>query len=421
VAAVERVSDSGRALRILLLSPFAPRHDAPHGGGRTIAQLTTHLGRRHDVALLCLRPNGDPPTDEQVRAACELVEEVELPGEGSNVIARWRRRLRLLHGFARGTPMWAVDCNVPAFSQLVTRTLESWEPDIVQAEFHVMGSYLNLVDSGSRVLTEHEPGVTAADETVRAAHGPARSLARADAAAWRRFESCVLGDADALVVYSERDRRVLEQLATGVPFVRVPLGIDIPETPASSAGDESPTVLFVGNFIHPPNVDAALRLATSIFPSVAQEIPDARLYLVGDRPPRELERAADSNVVVTGRVDDVVPYLERANAVVAPLRRGGGTRVKVLEALAYGKALVASSLALEGIDVTDGVHVLVADADDASAAALVSLLRDRTLRERLGGSARRWAEENLGWRQTIAGYDRLYEDLLQRRDAGVRR
>lgn len=409
---VERVNDAERALRILLLSPFAPRHDAPHGGGRTIAQLVTHLGRRHRVVLLCLRPHGDPSTDEQVRAVCELVDEVELPGEGSNLIARWRRRLRLLHGFARGTPMWAVDCNVPAFSQLVTRTLRSWEPDVVQAEFHVMGSYLGLAGAAVRVLTEHEPGVTAAAEASEDARGPSRRLAQADAAAWQRFENRVLQGTDAVVVYAERDQRALEALVSGASFVRIPLGIDLPAAPLGALGADPPTILFVGNFMHPPNVDAAGRLVDAIFPRVVLDVPDACLCLVGDRVPRQLQRAAGGNVIVTGRVDDVTPHLASAAAVTAPLRRGGGTRVKVLEALANGKALVVSPLALEGIAVTNGEQALVAETDAEFAAALVQVLTDAGLRQRLGANARRWAEENLGWERTIVGYDRLYADLL---------
>lgn len=409
------MSEAERGLRVLLLSPFAPRHDAPHGGGRTIAQLVTHLGRRHRVALLCLRPHGDPPTDDQVRAACDLVEEVELPGEGSNLIARWRRRARLLRGLARGTPMWAVDCNVSAFSDRVTQAVQSWHPDVVQAEFHVMGAYLGLAGSAVRVLTEHEPGVTAAAETMENARGLARRLAQADAAAWRSFENRVLREADGVVVYADRDRRTLEALAGGAWFVRIPLGIDLPPVPLSALGTDPPTVVFVGSFMHPPNVDAAFRLVDEIFPRVVRELPEARLYLIGDRAPRRLRAAAGGNVFVTGRVDDVTPHLASAAAVMAPLRRGGGTRVKVLEALAFGKALVASPLALEGVAVTGGTQVLVAETDDEFAGALVQVLTDARLRQRLATNARRWAEENLGWERTIVGYDRLYADLVGRR------
>lgn len=104
-----------RSRRLLILSPFAPRLDAPHGGGRSIGQLVTELGARHRVALLCLRRTGDPPSDEFVRARCELVEEFELPGVGRTPVERGRRRLRLLRGLAAGSPMWAVDCAIPAY------------------------------------------------------------------------------------------------------------------------------------------------------------------------------------------------------------------------------------------------------------------------------------------------------------------
>jgi glycosyltransferase involved in cell wall biosynthesis len=406
------VSGTKGGLRVVVLAPFAPRHDAPHGGGRSLAQLVTHLGQRHRLGLLCLRPEGDPPPDEQVRAACDFAEEFELPGVGGNAVGRWRRRARLLRGLAAGTPMWVADCRVASFAKRLDEVVDAWRPDVVQAEFHVMGAYLPPGDAAVRVLTQHEPGSTAAIELVHGLRGPARWLARADALAWVRYESRVLRKADAVVVYSDRDRRALEPLASGVRFERIPLATDLPPGALDPAGVSTPTVVFAGNFMHPPNVDAALRLAQDIFPLVVREVPDARLYLVGDRAPRSLRHARDANVTVTGRVEDVVPYLADANVVVAPLRRGGGTRVKVLEALAFGKALVASPLALAGVGVEDGVQVLVADGDDAFAAAVVRVLRDVVLREQLGKNARRWAEENLGWKRTIAAYDRLYAELL---------
>jgi glycosyltransferase involved in cell wall biosynthesis len=170
-------------------------------------------------------------------------------------------------------------------------------------------------------------------------------------------------------------------------------------------------VIFIGNFMHPPNVEAAERLAAAIFPRIAVARPDARLLLVGPNPPDSLRALASHHIVVTGEVADLRPLLDGAAVVVAPLSSGGGMRVKALDALAAGKALVATPLALEGIDVRDGEQVLVALDDAAFADAVVALLADEPRRVALGRVARAWAETNVEWRRVTAAYDALYASL----------
>lgn len=255
--------------------------------------------------------------------------------------------------------------------------------------------------------------MTAADEVRRASRGISRLLLNADAKAWRTFEAGLLRGADAVVAYTEHDRRSLQLLAPDANVVRIPLGTHVRVEPLDDVDAAHPTLLFVGNFMHPPNVDAALRLVRGILPRIVPRQPNVRLYVVGDGVPGQLRRAARPNVVVTGVVDDVGPYLATASVVVTPLRRGGGLRVKVMDALAAGKALVASSLAVEGLDVVDGEQVLLAETDQEFADAILALLGNDERRAALASNARRWAQTNLGWERTIAGYERLYDELLR--------
>jgi glycosyltransferase involved in cell wall biosynthesis len=178
-------------------------------------------------------------------------------------------------------------------------------------------------------------------------------------------------------------------------------------------GTPPPTVLFVGSFAHAPN-RAAARALLDALPALRRSRPDTVLALVGPSPPRDLVGAAGESVLVPGRVDDVRPWLDAAAVVAAPLDRGGGMRVKVLEALAAGKAVVASRLALEGIPVTAGEHVLVADSSEELVAALDALLGDPALRRRLGEAARDWAQGLPGPHEVAARYEALYDRLLPR-------
>jgi glycosyltransferase involved in cell wall biosynthesis len=125
-----------------------------------------------------------------------------------------------------------------------------------------------------------------------------------------------------------------------------------------------------------------------------------------------LRKFESESVIVTGRVDSVEPYLDQAAVVAAPLRLGGGMRVKVLEALAAGKAVVASTRALEGLSVVDGQHVLVADSEDEFVLGISQLLENREMRMTLATEGRRWAAENLSWQSRLQSFERLYDRLL---------
>jgi glycosyltransferase involved in cell wall biosynthesis len=150
----------------------------------------------------------------------------------------------------------------------------------------------------------------------------------------------------------------------------------------------------------------------NIFPQVQAGLPELKLYIVGSQPP-EPWKTKCKNIVVTGYVDDVTPYLDQAAVVVVPLRLGGGMRVKVLEALAAGKAVVASPLAVEGLDVVDGEHLMLADTDEQFCQIIVQLLRDPERRVNLAQNGRAWACANIGWEKSVENYEALYQRLRQ--------
>lgn len=377
-------------MRLLVLAPFPPRRDASHGGARWIAGLVANLAVTHEVALLALRGSGDKGVDEVLVDACDLVIEHEhRPARGSLGLL-WRERQRLVMT-AAGAPGWAVGSSVRALAADVRRVVASWRPDLVHVESVVMAQYAAGLVGLPVVVVDQDPD------------DPSRGM--------RRYRARLLRQADAVVALTERDRATIAELVPTARVERIPLAVDVPPQPLDPAGDGR-DVIFVGNFVHPPNVEAAERLVRSIFPRVAALRPDARLVLVGADPPASLRGLASDAIVVTGEVADVRPLLDAATVVVAPIASGGGMRVKVLEALAAGKALVASPRALEGVDVRAGEHLLVADDDAAFADAVVLLLGEAARRAALGRAARAWAETHLDWGRVAAAYDALYASLL---------
>ena len=298
--------------------------------------------------------------------------------------------------------------------RMAAELARTFAPGIVQVETGPLGDVLAGAGAARRVITLYEPAASLGESlALRGAGLPL--VHRADARVALREERRILRLADAAVVFTERDRDLVAQSAPAHgELVTIPLGWDVPPEACDPVGQEPPTLLFVANFAHPPNVDAALTLARRIFPLVLAEHPAARLQIVGASPPAELRALAGDTVDVTGEVDSVAPYLERAAVVVVPIALGGGMRVKVLEALAAGKAVVASTRAIEGITAATGRELLVADGDVATAAAAARLLADRAERRRIATAARAWARRELAWPAMADRYDELYARLEQR-------
>ncbi len=401
------------ARRVLVLSPFPPRLDGRHGGSRAVAHLVAGLARHARVALAYLRATDEPPVDPELARACARVHEGRRPGISASSLRPWTRALATLPRLAEGKPLWVAARWDAAFARDVRALAREWRPRVLQAEFTAMGQYLHAVEDRGvlRVVTVHEPGVPAARERVLAATGWERAFWRADARRWERYEQEVLRAADAAVVFSERDRGVVERLETATPVVRIPLAVPVPERAADPRGADPPELLFVGSSVHPPNLDAALYLARDLFPRLRARVPGLRLALVGADPPERLRALAGDGVEVAGWVPDLAPRLDRAALVVAPLRRGGGMRVKTAEALAAGKAVLGSPLAFEGLDVEPGRHAAFAAGPDEFVAAAARLLADPERRARMGRAARAWALANLGPERTAAAYEELYEGM----------
>jgi glycosyltransferase involved in cell wall biosynthesis len=278
-----------------------------------------------------------------------------------------------------------------------------------------MGQYLPalLGYPSPRILIEHEPGVETAQEFMDSPFARGRVRPLLDLLAWKRFEPSIIRKVDTVVVFTERDRKAIRDLGGKTPIVQIPFGTEISESSPNPQPLDALSLLFVGNFKHPPNLDAADRLINHIFPRVRAQIPEARLFIIGNHLPASLTHKANENLVVTGYVPDLTPYLNRAAVVVLPLRFGGGMRVKMLEALAAGKAVIASKRAVEGLDVMNGQQVILAEEDQEFVDAILDLLRNREKRSALAMNAHTWAVANLGWDKLAAVYEKLYRSLLK--------
>lgn len=404
--------DSSRRLRVLVVVPFAPRHDNHHGG-RVLAQLLDNLVDRHEVGVVHLDRAGDAPMDPNLVSRCAFVRSVPTH-HGRLVGPRWRYRLNVLQGQVIGRPTAVSPVHSRPLGSILRTLTDQWRPDVVQVEGDVLGFCVDYIDgsTASTVLVIHDPGLPSASELAVATSGRQHVAHRLDAAAWSRYWRRFLPRFDVVVNLTRDDARAVTAAVSGVTPVDIPLGIDIPAQPLSATGSGALSVVFVGGYSHTPNIDAAIRLMTSIMPRARARVPGLELVIVGDNPSAEMRAAAGDHDEITGPVPAVAPYLDRASLVVLPIRLGGGMRVKLLEALAAGKAVVASPVASAGLDVAGYGALRIADTDEEFSAVITELLADEAARAELGRNGRRWAVENLSWSSRRAEYEEVYFNLL---------
>ncbi len=232
----------------------------------------------------------------------------------------------------------------------------------------------------------------------------------------RSYEAWMFTPYRRVIVVAERDHDELIGLNSRLPVEVIPNGVDLDYFRPVDQPREPHTLIFTGNYEYAPNVDAALRLARDLFPRIQRQIADAKLWIVGNAPPRELQAVGGvppfgDAITVTGYVTDVRDYLNRATIFVAPLRLGAGIKNKVLEALALECAVVATSLSIDGIAALNDNELLIADSDDQIVDATLQLLNDPARRERLGKSGRELIAARYSWAQVAQRYEDVYTEV----------
>jgi glycosyltransferase involved in cell wall biosynthesis len=402
-------------MNILLLAPMPPRAQAP---GAIPVVLHAHLEGltpQHRVTVVTVA--GPDP------AEWEAVE--QLPRRGVDVQAvrrvepvgarRWARRWRLASSWLGGRWPWrTVWFWDPGVQRIVDRLLSERRFDLVLVEDNAMGVY-RVQTTAPVIFTEYEVRRSrpVAWSSWRPRKGLIWALAEADWHRWPHYQRAVWRRFARIQVFTPRDAASIRVLAPALADrVRVnPFAVNLPAE-ADPAREERNSILFVGNFTHPPNVDAALYLGLEVMPFLRELAPGVRLTLVGGYAPRSVQALQCDDITVTGYVPSVEPYFARAAVVVAPVRTGGGMRMKVLQSMASGKAVVTTPRGAEGL-VIDGQPTPLVFADEPAgiARATASLLQADGVRRELARRARAFAIEHYSPRAYARRLDAIISEL----------
>jgi polysaccharide biosynthesis protein PslH len=237
---------------------------------------------------------------------------------------------------------------------------------------------------------------------------------------WKRATVCV--------TLTNEDKITIERLEPNIDVRMIPNGSghqkeidhavtlfssDFQRSPLSNAPRRCPTILFVGNFAYEPNVDAAVYFSREIFPLILKDVPEVRLILVGNAPPQEIcSLTSNRQIEVTGVVPSLIPFYKNADVVVCPLRIGGGVKVKVLEALGLGKAIVSTSIGAQGLDLSTYRPLAVADEVTDFAQNVIRLIQHPEERHMLEQEALAYSVTLPSWEQVTSTFSRLYEELI---------
>jgi polysaccharide biosynthesis protein PslH len=420
--------------RILILTPQLPIPPQALTGlsqGTTIRNfnLIAGLALRHEIDLLTFAPADDrgqmideanPPsvvyrpssTVDLLRPYCRQI--VAEPAPVRTLVCRGRDTL------LSPWPDMALRLDSPAMHAHMARLVRENRYDVIQVEGIEMARYalsLNLPrplvvfdDHNAEYLLQKRAFLTDVRQPRRWL-GAGYSFLQ-----WRKlvaYERRICRMADRVVAVSEADRQALRMILPDLAVAVVPNGVDLDfyrpgiVPPLADAGAR--TLVFTGKMDYRPNIDAVLWFADAVLPLILAQASDTRFYIVGQQPHARLARlAGQPGITLTGRVPDTRPYIAAAGVYVVPLRIGGGTRLKVLEAMAMGQAIVSTRLGCDGFDFTDGHEVRFADEPAAFAEAVLELFRDRSRAAALGQAARAFVETHYGWDAIVPRLEALY-------------
>jgi len=257
--------------------------------------------------------------------------------------------------------------------------------DVAVCDFLSASLNFPSVSKTPTVLFQHNVESALWDRQKEHEPNPGKRIAyRLEAAKMGRYERAAVQRFDHVIAVSESDREIMTAMTEASRISVVPTGVDVARFKAAAGQNATkPLVVFLGSMDWEPNIDAVEYFCRESWAAVRESVPAARFRIVGRNPHPRVKRLASEFIEVTGTVSSVIEHLSEAAVVVVPLRVGGGTRLKIFEAMAMGKAVVSTSIGAEGLDVNDGRDILLADTAGSFANSVVALLNDRELRKRI--------------------------------------
>ena len=406
-------------MHILFLTQILPFPPASGPKVKTWHVLRYLADCGHKITLVSfVRPEELPYVDE-VKKVCAAVHTVPVG----------RSRMADLYYFLRsqvtGRPFLVERDDVSEMRSLVYRIVSTQAVDVIHADQLTMAQFAFPlpVRSGRKpilVFDAHNAVWTITERMKENAAFYLKLPLILETKRIKEYEARILRDFDATLAVTEPDRLALlaafhqQNFEGTVPISVIPIAVDTRLIKPVQQVSYSLNILTMGTLYYPPNADGIRWFIQEVFPLIRQQVPGAKLTIVGKTPPKDFMKLAanpENGIVTTGFVPDLDPYFADSAVTVVPVRAGGGMRVRILEAFARAAPVVTTTVGAEGIDARPDVEVLIADGPSEFASAVIRILQDKDLREMLAVNGRRLVEEKYDWHVVLKELDNVYHEL----------
>lgn len=323
-----------------------------------------------------------------------------------------------LFNFLAGKSYHISRFHTKAFVQKITEVLRNDSFDIIQLETLQMATYLDVIHKYSKapvVLRAHNIEHKIWQRIAENCRNPFKRLYLNHLyKSLKRFEIGILNKMDGIVAITPVDARNLDRLSHSTNIISIPFGINLDTLHETPVQPDRPSLFHIGTMNWFPNEEGIEWLIKQVWPKIAQRLPEIELHLAGRYMPEWMKKLSVPNITVEGEVPDVWDYMKQFSIMVVPLFSGSGIRIKIVEAMAAGKAIITTTVGAEGINYENGQHLLIAKDACSFADAVVKLCNDKDLRERLGKNARLLIAKEHDNRVLMQKLTGFYDELLKK-------
>ena len=394
-------------MKILYVLPYCPVPPT-FGGALRVYHLLRQMTRVHQVSVIVYGVKSDEDILRNAYPSLERITIVPPPHSWKGIRKRLSQLLSII-SLRSGAYYYFYSKEM---QHAIDSALAKNDFDLIQTEAHIMGWFV-LRSGAFKILDTQNVEYDTFRRMSATTSSPLRKIFYwLEATKCRREEIAICSKQDAMFVTSVRDKSILDADIPDIPKFIIPNGVDTSYFHSRSKSEDPLALVFTGSMNYPPNSDGAIFFIDKILPRIRSQFPGIRLYVVGNAPPRALRRRNSASVVITGYVEDVRPYIERASVYVVPLLSGGGTRLKVLEALAMRKGIVTTTIGCEGIDLNHHESLMIANDPEEFADAVIHLLRNTPLRQRLANAGNKLVRLRYDWDVIGETLNSVYASLL---------